>query len=786
MADSGDKDVSKSVRFDKESIESKKRSSVDDSASSYSSSSSGQDRSEGKRNNVKFSTEDSDDEDGNLFSRMIKNLKSNGGAGLAPGLSKANSNQEKTDLEDNDNVVTGHSDDIPMEDFTSEAQNILQGHSNLTPAQIEALNGQGLSDIETTASSTDLNFLAPAIDHFDDFDGDGEEENDGFVDTHGYVAPPTQVRGGVLGSLLKLYQEQDNATIETSSMYSQSSYGESTANLMSIDSGETEVPSEHKPKDHKNVFMRSGGKVAGLAMNAPGQIYGHGSKAAGHIYGHGRKGAGHIYNQGKKGAGHIYSQKNKLSSADLSTEGLKKSGYKAKKVAGKMPKLRKRMLAEAKITVHIAELLQRQRFILRMCKALMLYGAPTHRLEEYMIMTSRVLEIDGQYLYLPGCMIVSFGDATTRTSEVQLVRCTQGLNLWKLHQVHGVYKKVIHDQMGADEGNIEIDRILREKNLYPPWVCVFLYGFCSAMVTPYAFGGHWINLAITFFMGSCVGMMQFILSEKSLMYSNVFEITASIVVSFCGRAFGSIPNSNICFGAITQGSLALILPGYIILCGSLELQSRSLVAGSVRMFYAIIYSLFLGFGITLGAALFGWMYKGATNEISCGYPISPWFRFLFVPAFTIGISLINQANWTQLPAMVFISCTGYVVTYWSGKHFQNSTEFTAALASFVIGILGNLYSRIWQGLAVSAMLPAIFVQVPSGIASQNSLLSGLQSANQIVGRNGTNAVQTVDLSNSMSFGITMIEVSIGISVGLFASTLCVYPFGKKKTGLFSL
>lgn len=126
------------------------------------------------------------------------------------------------------------------------------------------------------------------------------------------------------------------------------------------------------------------------------------------------------------------------------------------------------------------------------------------------------------------------------------------------------------------------------------------------------------------------------------------------------------------------------------------------------------------------------------------------------------------------------------MTYWSGKHFQNSTEFTAALASFVIGILGNLYSRIWQGLAVSAMLPAIFVQVPSGIASQNSLLSGLQSANQIVGRNGTNAVQTVDLSNSMSFGITMIEVSIGISVGLFASTLCVYPFGKKKTGLFSL
>lgn len=112
---------------------------------------------------------------------------------------------------------------------------------------------------------------------------------------------------------------------------------------------------------------------------------------------------------------------------------------KAKK--GRMPRLKKRLKTEAKITVHIADILQRHRFILRMCRALMMYGAPTHRLEEYMVMTSRVLEIDGQFLYLPGCMIVSFGDATTRTSEVQLVRCTQGLNLWKLHQVQAVLQK---------------------------------------------------------------------------------------------------------------------------------------------------------------------------------------------------------------------------------------------------------------------------------------------------------------------------------------------------------
>ncbi|SCW00189.1 LAFE_0B11408g1_1 [Lachancea fermentati] len=383
-------------------------------------------------------------------------------------------------------------------------------------------------------------------------------------------------------------------------------------------------------------------------------------------------------------------------------------------------------------------------------------------------------------------MIVSFGDATTRTSEVQLVRCNQGLNLWKLHQVHSIYKLVIHDLMSVEEANSGIDAILAQKNLYPPWVCVLLYGFCSSMVTPFAFSGDWINMATSFFIGTCVGCLQFIVSQRSNLYSNVFEVTASIVVSFCGRALGSIPKSNICFGATVQGSLALILPGYIILCGSLELQSRNIVAGAVRMFYAIIYSLFLGFGITLGAALFGWLYHDATNETTCAKHVSPWFRFIFVPAFSIGLALINQARWTQIPVMTFISCCGYVVTYFSGLHFKNSTEFTSAMAAFIIGILGNFYSRIWKGLAVSAMLPGIFVQVPSGVASQSSLLAGVQSANEITNSSSSSEAATADLSSSMSFGITMIQVSIGISVGLFASTLFVYPFGKKKTGLFTL
>jgi uncharacterized membrane protein YjjB (DUF3815 family) len=97
------------------------------------------------------------------------------------------------------------------------------------------------------------------------------------------------------------------------------------------------------------------------------------------------------------------------------------------------------------------------------------------------------------------------------------------------------------------------------------------------------------------------------------------------------------------------------------------------------------------------------------------------------------------------------------------------------------------------------MLPAIFVQVPSGLAANGSLLSGVTSADQIVRNetvlangtvvNGTVSMTTTqagDLSNS-AFNVlfSVIQVAINISVGLSLSALLVYPFGKRRSGLFS-
>jgi len=464
---------------------------------------------------------------------------------------------------------------------------------------------------------------------------------------------------------------------------------------------------------------------------------------------------------------------------------------------------------EVHLTVHIAEILCRQRYLIRLCRALMKYGAPTHRLEEYMRMTARVIQIDGQFLYIPGCMIISFDDASTHTTEVKVVRSSQGIDLGKLADVHEIYKEVIHDVIGVEEAIQRLDEVMKKPSKFHILFLIFAHGCASASVGPFAFNARPIDIPIAFLLGCLLGVLQLILTPKSSLYSNVFEISAAVLTSFLARAFGSIRFQGeplFCFSALAQSAIALILPGYTVLCASLELQSRSIIAGSVRMVYAIIYSLFLGFGITIGTAVYGLLDAQATTAYTC--PASPirneyLQRFPFVILFTVCLAIVNRAKWKQIPIMMFISLAGYVVNYFSAKRFYSNTQVSNALGAFVIGVVGNFYSRLRHGLAAAAMLPAIFVLVPSGLAASGSLISGITSAEELtrspyaVVNNGTQGFVdaaknlSADEARNQSYGVVfdigygMVQVAIGTTVGLFLAALVVYPLGKKRSGLFS-
>nr|POE49236.1 uncharacterized upf0442 protein [Quercus suber] len=643
-----------------------------------------------------------------------------------------------------------------------------------------------------------------------------------------YKPAPDQYRGGVLGSLLKLYGQPSGGK--------QPGHGRASSNAFS----EPSTPSHSPPESGATT---PNGRWFGQKQKH------HSTSSLAHLIG----------SSTTLGTPSVTTLGEQVSAKLREHQELHKRPHATRKASHYFfSRLSRHRLAEEQIAVDIAETMRRQKYLMRLCRALMLYGAPTHRLEEYMNMSARTLKIQAQFLYIPGSMIMSFDDPSTHTTEVKLVRVNQGLDLGKLRDVHEVYKEVVHNKMSADDATTRLKDVTEKKDKFNRWWRILVMGLAAVCVGPFAFGARLIDLPISFLLGCILGLLQLVVSPTSDLYQNVFEISATVITSFLARAFGSINGGNtFCFAALAQSSIALILPGYTVLCASLELQSRSIVAGSVRMVYAIIYSLFLGYGITIGTAMYGIMDKNATSATTCTNQIPAPYFFPFVPGFAMCLVFINQAKWKQAPMMIFIACAGYIVNYYSAKRFQGNTQVSNTLGALVIGVIANLYSRVgnrvenwfldlWEdrlrphyralrrrilriktsrqqkqsakeleagsahahdnesiyvrqtrrvgyGLAAAAMLPAIFVQVPSGLAVNGSLVAGIASADQISGNatNGTSVANITTFSseglNSVAFtvGYSVIQVAIGITVGLFLSAIVVYPLGKKRSGLFS-
>jgi|SRR5690242_1973355 len=125
-------------------------------------------------------------------------------------------------------------------------------------------------------------------------------------------------------------------------------------------------------------------------------------------------------------------------------------------------------------------------------------------------------------------------------------------------------------------------------------------------------------------------------------------------MSCLARAFGSINGGSLfCFSAIAQSAIAMILPGWLVLSSALELQSRAIVPGSIRLVFAIIYSLFLGYGITVGTAIYGAIDSNATNAQTCTDPLNKYWNFLFVPLYVFFVTFTGMSSRSPFSCLKF-------------------------------------------------------------------------------------------------------------------------------------
>ena len=175
-------------------------------------------------------------------------------------------------------------------------------------------------------------------------------------------------------------------------------------------------------------------------------------------------------------------------------------------------------------------MVDRQEFLLKLAKALMTFGAPSHRIESQLVAAARILEVEAEFIHVPGVIICSFGDQDLGCSETHFVKCGGRLALGALHKVHGIYRSVVHDELSAKRATSELDSLLKAPPVYSILFRCALAFFLAALICPLAFGGSFADMWIAGFGAFFLAVLQLNVVTKSAMYANVFECVLIFVL----------------------------------------------------------------------------------------------------------------------------------------------------------------------------------------------------------------------------------------------------------------
>ncbi|EJU03896.1 DUF1212-domain-containing protein [Dacryopinax primogenitus] len=468
----------------------------------------------------------------------------------------------------------------------------------------------------------------------------------------------------------------------------------------------------------------------------------------------------------------------------------------------------------------------RQTFMQKLAKALISFGFPPHRLEPTLDAVATYLHLDATTSFSARRVQIVYEDKKTGTSLTRVIRAAPALALGKLHDIHMIYRAVMHDEISIDDGSRRLDEIIRAPDPYPLWGKVLIVWGCGLFICP-AFGGSVLDALVVSVPGALIFLVQQYIASKNSNLKSISNMLAAIIGAFYARGLAS--TGYFCFEAIASASIVFILPAFPALCGALELLNENWERAVASIGYAVLYVVVLGMGLSIGSQLFcdianytpsntgtetitGMFVAGSqtaplfqgsftfTNQtssisslaqgnVNClSDPSWPWWRqsisqyswtwILYIPCFALLLSMLNGQPFMkkQTLLMVIIAVIGQAANQAANRWLLGQTYVVNVVGPFTLGIAGIVASRLSHGrqTALTLMLPGVLVSVPGGIAAAGGLA---------MTEGGTSDVAI----NALGIGGRMISVATGISLGLVLSAAVGYvaQLHKKRTAIFA-
>lgn len=195
----------------------------------------------------------------------------------------------------------------------------------------------------------------------------------------------------------------------------------------------------------------------------------------------------------------------------------------------------------------------RHLFLLTLSKALMKFGAPSHRIEAQLVAAAKALDVEADFVLFPNVVVCSFVDDETKTSETHFVKASGRISLSYLQRVHDVYREVMHDDVSAREATGKLEILLGLRPIYNNLIRCFFAFSLSALICPLAFGGSFLDMWIAGAGAFVLCVIQLLFASNNPLYANMFEY----VIEYCAYHVCSDLlwwQNNYCFDHIIYSS----------------------------------------------------------------------------------------------------------------------------------------------------------------------------------------------------------------------------------------
>ncbi|KAJ1566614.1 hypothetical protein HK405_009090 [Cladochytrium tenue] len=169
----------------------------------------------------------------------------------------------------------------------------------------------------------------------------------------------------------------------------------------------------------------------------------------------------------------------------------------------------------------------------------------------------------------------------------------------------------------------------------------------------------------------------------------------------------------------------MLLPGLSLTLSIIELSTRNIISGTVRLFGAIFTATLIGYGMTIGSTIVAWP---VADTVTCSAPSPLWGLLLFWPMAT-AVNLYFLPHRKQLPIMTFTAAVGWLAYVLLNQvpQLKSNTSATTAICALAIGLVANIFvnvfigqSLITQGIASGGTIAIFMGCIPLVLQLQDS------------------------------------------------------------------